>query len=105
MFPQCDNCALTLGDIRPLMDALLEHGCGTCGSVPVEFVTKGNNDPSPGILTANYVSSPSCIDNCIGSNGNMSNPTAGGGDAATATAKRGLVRSAKFIDGLPMMEE
>jgi len=37
--------------IKELADALLKHGCTTCGSVPVHFVDEGSNDPGQGILT------------------------------------------------------
>ncbi|KAJ5836901.1 killer toxin [Penicillium robsamsonii] len=67
LFPEymASGASLTLTDIRPLLDAVLEHGCTTCGSVPIHFVDDGNNDPSDGILTFNYVANPYCIDNCI----------------------------------------
>ena len=40
LFPQymADGATLTLGEIRELDDAVLEHGCGTCGSVPIHYV-------------------------------------------------------------------
>ncbi|KAJ5200812.1 killer toxin [Penicillium cf. griseofulvum] len=67
LFPEymASGASLTLTTIRPLLDAVLEHGCTTCGSVPIHFVDEGNNDPSDGILTFNYVANPYCIDNCI----------------------------------------
>ena len=65
MFPQNLQTPLTLGKIRPLADALLKHGCATCGSVPIHFVDEGSNDPSEGILTFNYVGNPYCIETCI----------------------------------------
>lgn len=40
--------------VGPLIDALIAHGCDTCGSVPI-FFPSGNNDPSSGILTVNVV--------------------------------------------------
>lgn len=40
---------------------MLEHGCKTCGSVPLS----GDNDPAKmGILTANYVFNGSCPSVC-----------------------------------------
>ena len=63
LFPQGAN--LTLGVVRPLVDAVLEHGCHTCGSVPIHFVDEGSNDPSEGILTFNYVKNPDCVGQCI----------------------------------------
>ena len=67
LFPQgmAAGASLNLSQIRPLMDALLKHGCSTCGSVPIHFVDRGSNDPADGILTFNYVENPDCIDNCI----------------------------------------
>ncbi|TGJ88648.1 hypothetical protein E0Z10_g144 [Xylaria hypoxylon] len=68
LFPQ--GASLTLAQIRDLVDALGNHGCSTCGSVPIHFVDQGSNDPSPGILTSNYVGNPFCGGNCISSVGN-----------------------------------
>ena len=56
---------MTLGQIKPLIDAIQDHKCTTCGSVPIHFVDQGSNDPSSGILTFNYVSAPTCDRNCI----------------------------------------
>ena len=81
--------ALTLGQIRPLTDAILEHGCTTCGSVPIHFVDEGSNDPSDGILTFNYVKDPFCVGNCIsdtGSSGASSITLASAGGSAPTTA-------------------
>lgn len=55
----------TLGQIRPLFDALLAHNCRFCGSVPIHFVDWKSNDPRWGILTLNYVRKADCIGNCI----------------------------------------
>ncbi|KAL8746769.1 MAG: hypothetical protein Q9190_001248 [Brigantiaea leucoxantha] len=63
LFPQ--HTSLTLEQIRPLTDSVLEHGCSTCGSVPIHFVDQGSNDPSSGILTFNYVENPFCDKECI----------------------------------------
>lgn len=84
---------MTLGEIQPLADAVLEHGCSTCGSgewfwdislpchlglvglivdvmvVPIHFVDQGSNDPSQGILTFNYVENPFCDGECISDTG------------------------------------
>ncbi|KAI1080319.1 hypothetical protein F5B20DRAFT_540218 [Whalleya microplaca] len=67
LFPQ--GASLTLASIRALVDALGNHGCSTCGSVPIHFVDQGSNDPSSGILTSNYVGNPYCGGNCISSVG------------------------------------
>lgn len=67
LFPQ--GTSLTLDQIRPLADAVLEHGCNTCGSVPRHFVDQGSNDPQWGILTFNYVQNPYCAGNCISATG------------------------------------
>ncbi|CAD6594572.1 MAG: hypothetical protein ASARMPREDX12_000258 [Alectoria sarmentosa] len=66
---------IDLGTIRGLTDALLEHGCSTCGSVPINFVTEGSNDPSDGILTFNYVANPYCIGSCMSASGTPQNNT------------------------------
>ena len=63
LFPQ--HTSLTLEQIRPLTDAILDHKCTTCGSVPIHFVDEGSNDPGAGILTFNYVAAPTCDRNCI----------------------------------------
>lgn len=68
LFPQ--GASLTLAQIRDLVDAIGNHGCATCGSVPIHFVDQGSNDPSSGILTSNYVGNPYCGGNCISSVGN-----------------------------------
>lgn len=65
MFPQNLAAPIDLGTIKALADSLLEHGCTTCGSVPVHFVDQGSNDPGQGILTFNYVGNPDCVGNCI----------------------------------------
>ncbi|CAF9929783.1 MAG: hypothetical protein HETSPECPRED_007447 [Heterodermia speciosa] len=67
LFPQ--RAALNLGQIRPLTDAILEHGCSTCGSVPIHFVDQGSNDPGAGILTYNYVENAFCDGACISDTG------------------------------------
>ena len=69
LFPQ--GASLTLGQIRPLVDAILDHKCTTCGSVPIHFVDEGSNDPSPGILTFNYVAAPTCDRDCISDTGSL----------------------------------
>lgn len=70
LFPQHLSAGtLSLGEIRQLTDAILEHGCGTCGSVPVHFVDEGSNDPKDGILTFNYAKNPDCVGNCLSATG------------------------------------
>jgi hypothetical protein len=71
LFPQnmASGATLSLEQIKPLTDAIIKHGCTTCGSVPIHFVDKGSNDPKDGILTFNYVKNPYCIENCISSTG------------------------------------
>ncbi len=106
LFPQYlpQGANLTLEKIRPLMDKLIEHGCGTCGSIPAHFVDQGSNNPSGGILTFNYVHNPYCLGECITSNPKPPQPSkAGSGNAtnhatgmAGSTKKRSLPRSAKF---------
>ena len=56
---------LTLGQIRPLADQVLEHGCKTCGSATVEW----GNSPEEGYLTFNYVADPFCDGECISGDG------------------------------------
>lgn len=75
-FPQKTD--ITLKDARTAMDALLKHGCTTCGSEP----TKPGNNVDTGMLTVNYVSNPYCIENCLSSSAvggaaGSANPTAG----------------------------
>ena len=79
---------MTLGQIRKMADKLLEHGCGTCGSVPVHLVDQGSNDPGAGILTFNYVKNPYCVDNCISAMGAQNNTLTAG------ISKRGLNETA-----------
>ena len=77
VFPQkmASGATLDLGTIRGLADALLEHGCTTCGSVPIHYVDEGSNNPDDGILTFNYVSNPYCIESCISASGSATNNT------------------------------
>ena len=95
LFPQMPSGNITLGTIRPLMDKLLEHGCGTCGSIPIHFVDQGSNDPGAGILTFNYVKSPYCTGGCISSIGTSTNSSVVPATTPTITP-RTVVRSAKF---------
>ena len=84
LFPQgLKNGPLTLGMIRKLVDKLLEHGCETCGSVPIHFVDQGSNDPDDGILTFNYVRHPYCTENCL-TDGLVANSNATTAAAAAA---------------------
>ena len=48
-------------DIPGLVGALLDHGCGICGSVPVFFFAGDNDISTHGQLTCNFVSS---LDGC-----------------------------------------
>lgn len=77
VFPQkmASGATLDLGTIRGLADALLEHGCSVCGSVPIHYVDNGSNDPADGILTFNYVKNPYCIENCISATGSATSGT------------------------------
>ena len=56
---------LTLAEIRPLADQVLEHGCKTCGSATVEW----GNSNAEGYLTFNYVENPFCDGQCISGDG------------------------------------
>lgn len=62
------GASLTLDQIRPLTNALLQHNCKKCGSVPIHLVDRGSNDPRSGILTINYVSDSTCTGKCIPAN-------------------------------------
>ena len=95
LFPQymADGAVLDLGSIRELNDAILEHGCGTCGSVPIHEVDEGSNDPKDGILTFNYVGNPDCVGDCISANGQ---PWINGTVTSSGTQFSRLRRSAKL---------
>ncbi|MCJ1270164.1 hypothetical protein MMC22_010060 [Lobaria immixta] len=67
LFPR--SAGLTLEQIRPLTDSMLQHGCTTCGSAPIYFIDQGSNDPGAGILIFNYVKNPCCDGNCISATG------------------------------------
>lgn len=56
---------LTLAQIRPLADQVLEHGCKTCGSATVKW----GNSNEDGYLTFNYVNNPFCDGECISGDG------------------------------------
>ena len=55
---------ITGSNIQSIMQDLVTHGCGTCGSVPVFYPTD-NNVADHGELTVNYVESPSCEGLCV----------------------------------------
>lgn len=55
---------LTLAQVRPLADQVLEHKCKTCGSATVDW----GNSPEGGYLTFNYVDDPFCDRECISGN-------------------------------------
>lgn len=95
------GASLTLGQIKPLVDALGQHGCTTCGSVPIHFVDEGSNDPAPGILTSNYVGNPFCkspidhdMDTVRFTNSSQAAATA---SAASASPKWHLVRKTHHL--------
>lgn len=52
--------------IGGLLDALIQHGCEKCGSVPLWLPANGDNNPNDhGILTVNYVNDArGCSDLC-----------------------------------------
>lgn len=49
--------------IEPLLQALENHGCSRCGSVPLYYPQGDNNDGDHGVLTVNFVSG---LDGCSG---------------------------------------
>ncbi|KAF2671852.1 hypothetical protein BT63DRAFT_452356 [Microthyrium microscopicum] len=58
--------ALSLGDIKTLAEDIVQHGCKTCGSVPITFPDNENVD-DVGELTVNFVSEGKfvCDGNCV----------------------------------------
>ena len=46
------------------LDTLIEHGCRTCGSAPLD-VLGGNEMGRMGGLTSNYVLRPGCVGFCL----------------------------------------
>lgn len=56
---------LTLAQIQPLADQVLEHKCKTCGSATVNW----GNSPKDGYLTFNYVEDSFCDGDCISGDG------------------------------------
>ncbi|RFN46476.1 hypothetical protein FIE12Z_9311 [Fusarium flagelliforme] len=50
-------------EIKRLLQELVNHGCGKCGSVPA-FFPSDNDEKSHGILTVNYVQKPNCNGVC-----------------------------------------
>ena len=57
--------SLTLEQIRPLTNSLLEPKCKIRGSVPIPHVDEGSNDSGEGTLTFNFASAPVCNGNSI----------------------------------------
>lgn len=68
LFPQHmrEGQRITLGEVHELVKKLRDHGCQSCGSVPLAAL-HGSNDPSEdGILTFNFVSNPhGCKEFCL----------------------------------------
>lgn len=46
LFSQKGVTSITLGQIRPLIDAILDHKCTTCGSVPIHLVERVTTTPA-----------------------------------------------------------
>lgn len=95
LFPR--KASLALGQIRPLTNAILEHGCSTCGSVPIHFVDKGSNDPSDGILTVNDVKNPFCDGDCISVTGS---PGASSGISTFTSGPTGTIMTTSEPAGI-----
>lgn len=63
LFLQDNKTPVKGGQIFDLLNALIDHGCKGCGSVPVDW--ENSNDPSVnGILTVNYVGATGCEGLC-----------------------------------------
>lgn len=62
---------LTLGQIKTLTDDIIQHGCKTCGSVPITYPNNQDVD-SVGELTYNFVSEGKfiCDGTCISGESN-----------------------------------
>lgn len=56
---------MCLGEVKSLVDKILEHGCNTCGKVPTHFISDNSNDDKWGVVKIDYVRSPNCVGNCI----------------------------------------
>ncbi len=59
LFLQGTGYGIPGSSVKPLVEALSNHGCQACGSVPI-FFPQGNNSPDLGILVANQVSATNC---------------------------------------------
>lgn len=72
-FPQSlpAGSTLILAQIKTLADDVLQHGCNTCGSVPIKFPNNQDVD-IVGELTCNFVSQGKfeCDGNCISGQSN-----------------------------------
>uniref|UniRef100_A0A914PHG1 Killer toxin Kp4 domain-containing protein n=1 Tax=Panagrolaimus davidi TaxID=227884 RepID=A0A914PHG1_9BILA len=63
LFLQDNSTPVKGGQIFDLINALIDHGCKGCGSIPVDW--ENSNDPSVnGILTMNYVGATGCEGLC-----------------------------------------
>ena len=80
--------------IGGLLDALIQHGCEKCGSVPVWLPVNGDNNPNDhGILTVNAVGNAHKCNGLCGTGGSKSRGTANSTmNAFAQPAAQGQVR-------------
>ena len=63
LFTQNTEKNYTVTDLKVVLQDLVDHGCGFCGSAPL-IRGRDKNDVSTGILTANIVHNPPCKGLC-----------------------------------------
>jgi hypothetical protein len=88
-FPQNLQAGTTLSlqQIKTLANDIIQHGCNTCGSVPITFPNNQNVD-SVGELTFNFVSEGNfvCDGKCISGQSNSAPVAASQGQTSSSTA-------------------
>ena len=68
---------LTLKQIKPLVDELINEGCETCGQIPIHYNdTNPSNRAKGGVLKVDYKDKAPCINKCIGPNESAPSSTA-----------------------------
>ena len=77
LFPQYmpEGAVVTLREAKPLVTALLNHGCKVCGSVPRYYGLEKSESPQDGFLTFNFVGGDVfCNGTCVGGDIRESDP-------------------------------
>ncbi|KAN0072926.1 hypothetical protein V8E54_009040 [Elaphomyces granulatus] len=98
IFPEGDpqtnaSDPITLGQVKPLVDYMINHGCKVCGEIPIHFLDRNvtNAIGNGGLLKVDYKTNDNCIDKCIGPwsyKGNLNSNSNSTATAATTSATK-----------------